>query len=132
MTPDLARMSEGTRTLLVAGGQNLSRGQRQRLLIARAIVGRPRLLIVDEAFIAIDEMTRQRILDAIYADTNPWTIVSITHIDEVVMRSTTVHILSEGRIVETGSPEQLVRQHDSALAALFPYLSRQIAPDETK
>ncbi|MCS6777675.1 MAG: ATP-binding cassette domain-containing protein [Chloroherpetonaceae bacterium] len=125
-TRELESMPEGMRTTLVAGGQNLSRGQRQRLLIARAIVARPKLLIIDESFIAIDEQTRQKLLDAIFAPENPWTILSITHIDEVVMRSNIVHVLCDGKIVESGPPEELARKDNCAFGPIFPFLTRQI------
>lgn len=125
LTEDVARMPQGTRTLLVAGGQNLSRGQRQRLAIARAIVNKPQLLIVDEAVVGIDEMTRQKILEALYAPENPWTLIAITHIDEVVMRSSVVHVLAGGRIVESGTPFELARSQ-GAFAELFPFLAQQI------
>jgi ATP-binding cassette subfamily B protein len=126
LTDDIARMPGGTRTPLVSGGQNLSRGQIQRLLLARALAGRPRLLILDEAFTGIDERTTLKILDAIYAPENHWTIIDISHEAEVVMRSGTVHVLSGGRIVETGTPEALARRDDGEFRALFPYLSEQL------
>ena len=119
---DIDRLPGGIHTDLAASGQNLSRGQIQRLLIARALAGRPGLLILDEAFTGIDERTALLILDAIYAPENPWTILDISHQAEVVMRSGTVHVLENGRIVETGTPAALARRKNGAFAALFPYL----------
>lgn len=124
---DIAKMPGGTSTPLVSGGGNLSRGQVQRLLIARAIAGRPRLLILDEAFTGIDERTATRILDAVFAPENPWTIIDISHEAEVVLRAGTVHVLENGRIVESGSPVELARREASAFASLFPQLSRRYA-----
>jgi ATP-binding cassette subfamily B protein len=126
LTDDIARMPGGTSTPLVSGGQNLSRGQAQRLLIARALAGRPRLLILDEAFTGIDERTTMRMLDAIYAPENKWTIIDISHEAEVVLRSGRVHVLAEGRIVETGTPDELAGHEGSEFAALFPYLSQHL------
>ena len=122
LSGDIDRFPGGIHTDLAASGQNLSRGQIQRLLIARALAGRPGLLILDEAFTGIDERTALLILDAIYAPENPWTILDISHQAEVVMRSGTVHVLENGRIVETGTPEVLARRKNGAFAALFPYL----------
>lgn len=121
LTNDVALMPGGTHTLLVPGGQNLSRGQVQRLLIARALAGRPRLLLLDEAFTGIDERTTMKILDAIYAPENQWTIIDISHQAEVVMRSNVVHVLCGGSIVETGTPQELARKRGE-FSDLFPYL----------
>lgn len=126
LTEDLARFPEGIKTQLVSGGRNISCGQLQRLLIARAIVDRPQLLILDEAFTGIDEKTKLALLDALYAPENPWTLVDISHDAEVVLRSGTVHVLSGGRIVESGSPEELATGPDTEFAVLFPDLTLQI------
>ncbi|MBC7806678.1 MAG: ATP-binding cassette domain-containing protein, partial [Akkermansiaceae bacterium] len=122
MSGDLARMPHGTQTMLVSGGKNLSRGQAQRVLISRAIAGDPRLLILDEAFNAVDEKTGNAIRDALFAPGNPWTIFAVTHNAETVVRCSRVVVLDEGRIVEEGEPMQLARQQGSALCRLFPSL----------
>lgn len=126
LTEDLAHLPHGTKTQLVSGGRNLSHGQAQRLLIARAIVDRPQLLILDEAFTGIDEKTKLAILDALYSPEHQWTLVDISHDAEVVMRSRTVQVLSHGRIVESGSPEALASRPGTEFASLFPDLTRQI------
>lgn len=119
---DLTRMPQGTQTMLVSGGQNLSRGQAQRVLISRAIAGEPRLLILDEAFNAVDEKTGNEIRDALFAPENPWTILAVTHNAETVIRCSRVVVLDEGRILEEGEPMELARRQDSALCRLFPSL----------
>lgn len=117
-------MPRGIQTPIVAGGQNLSRGQRQRLLIARAVVDHPQLLILDEAFTGIEERTRQRILDALWNEQNAWTILAITHLDEVVVRCQELHLLSGGTIVESGVPRELAIREDGEFTRLFPFLRR--------
>ncbi len=124
LMPDLLELPDGVKTAMVAGGKNFSRGQRQRLLFARAIAGNPRLLIMDEGFIAIDEKTRLMILDAVYAPERNWTILAITHIDEVVIRSEKIMVLSGGKIVESGKPVELAKTPGSQFAALFPYFAK--------
>ena len=121
---DVDRMPEGLRTRLVAGGQNLSRGQIQRLMIARAVLERPALLILDEALTGLDESTSQRILDALFAPEHPWTIVDISHEPAVVQRADTVHVLADGRIAESGSVDELIQLPDGAFEGLFPALTR--------
>jgi ATP-binding cassette subfamily B protein len=123
---DLAAIPGGLQAELVSGGQNISRGQLQRLLIARAILGRPRLLILDEALTGIDERISQRILDNIFEASNPWTIIDISHQPDVILRTDKVHVMAEGRIVESGSPTQLAQSAKSVFSELFPFLSANL------
>lgn len=120
LSDELARLPDGMQTELIGEGRNLSRGQVQRLLIARAIVGRPRLLILDEAFTGIDENDKLRILEGLFAPENKWTILDISHDPEVVTRSGVVHVLSDGRIAETGHPSELAVNRQCLFVSLFP------------
>ncbi|MFQ3581858.1 MAG: ATP-binding cassette domain-containing protein [Chloracidobacterium sp.] len=126
LTNELAELPQGLQTPLVSGGYNLSRGQVQRLLLARTIARRPKLLILDEAFMGIDECAKLKILDAIYDRAHRWTIIDISHDSEVVVRSSTIHVLDKGMIIETGSPEELSWRRGGAFASLFPEVSRQL------
>ena len=111
---------DGVKTKLVSEGRNLSRGQIQRLLIARAIVGRPRLLILDEAFTGVDEQDKIRILDEIFGDKHSWTIINISHDPEVVARTKTIHVLKDGRLIETVSVAQINETEYPAFNSIFP------------
>ncbi len=126
LTNEIAALPEGLNTELVSGGHNISRGQVQRLLLARVLARRPHLLILDEAFTGIDERTKLKILDGIYQETNTWTIIDISYDSEVVARSGTVHLLSNGAIVESGAPEELALRRGSEFTQLFPELARQL------
>ena len=123
---DLVQLNQGINTMLVSGGRNLSRGQVQRLLIARAIAERPRLLILDEAFTGIDEMTKLKIIQALFAPEHAWTVLDISHDAEVVMRSDKVYVLRQGRICESGTPADLAWRNESEFSTLFPDLASQI------
>ncbi len=122
LTDEIAEMPQGLQTSLVSAGRNLSRGQVQRLLLARAIADGPQLLILDEAFTGIDERTKLKILDRIYRPENSWTIIDISHDAEVVVRSGRIHVLSDGRIVEAGSLQELAADRKSVFSELFPIL----------
>jgi ABC-type bacteriocin/lantibiotic exporter with double-glycine peptidase domain len=122
LSEELTRLPKGLQTELVSEGRNLSRGQVQRLLIARAIVGRPSLLILDEAFTGIDESDKLQILGELYSPARGWTIIDISHDPEVVLRSSVAHVLCEGRIAESGPPAELAVRPGSRFAALFPTL----------
>lgn len=129
---DLIHLPDGINTMLVSGGRNLSRGQVQRLLIARAIAERPRLLILDEAFTGIDEKTKLKIIDSLLARENVWTVLDISHDAEVVMRSDKVYVLSEGNICESGTPADLAWRNESEFSTLFPDLATQIRTVERR
>jgi len=129
---DLVNAPYGLSTMLVSGGRNLSRGQVQRLLIARAVAERPRLLILDEAFTGIDEKTKLKIIDALFAPENMWTVLDISHDAEVVMRSSKVYVLSRGVIVESASPADLAWRNESEFSTLFPDLAKQIRSFERR
>jgi ATP-binding cassette subfamily B protein len=126
LTDDVSLLPRGVLTPLVSGGQNLSRGQAQRLLLARALAGRPSLLILDEAFTGIDERTSMKILDNVFAPEHHWSIINISHDSEVVLRTDTIHVLADGRILESGSPLTLASDENGEFAALFPHLSRRL------
>jgi len=123
---DLVNLPDGINTMLVSGGRNLSRGQVQRLLIARAVAEQPRLLILDEAFTGIDEKTKLKIIDSLLHREKPWTVLDISHDAEVVMRSDKVYVLSHGKISECGRPADLAWRIESEFSTLFPELARQI------
>lgn len=123
---DLVDLPDGINTMLVSGGRNLSRGQVQRVLIARAIAGRPRLLILDEAFTGIDERTKLKIIHELFLPEVGWTVLDISHDAEVVMRSDKVYVLSGGKIMESGSPQDLAYRNESEFSTLFPDLATQI------
>jgi len=91
----------------------LSGGMRRRLLIARALVHRPRLVLLDEPTVGLDPQVRQELwalIDALRADGT--TILMSTHyIEEAQRLADTVLIMSHGRAVASGPPAQLVAEH---------------------
>lgn len=123
LTGEVAGLPDGMQTRLLSAGRNLSKGQMQRLMIARAIVNHPNLLILDEAFTGIDERTKILILEALLVPENNWTVIDISYDAEMVVRSDRVLVLAEGRIVESASPLELARQKGSHFETLFPDLA---------
>lgn len=117
------RLPKGLQTQVISHGKNLSTGQIRRLMIARAIVHKPRLLILDEAFTGIEEKMKLEILQDLYDPAQKWTILSITHDPEVVAGSSEIYVLSEGSIGETGSPRSLACNPDSLFRTIFPDLT---------
>ncbi|MGD9681252.1 MAG: peptidase domain-containing ABC transporter [Candidatus Obscuribacterales bacterium] len=124
---DIAKFPEGLKTDLVSAGKNLSKGQMQRILIARAIVERPRLLILDEAFTGIDERQKLAIMANLFDRNNQWTILNISHDIQTVLECDTAMVLAEGEIVERGTPKVLLTDMRSRLSMLFCHQSRSFA-----
>ena len=93
--------------------EKLSGGMRRRLLIARALVHRPRLVLLDEPTVGLDPQVRQELwalIDALRAEGA--TILMSTHyIEEAQRLADTVLIMSHGRAVASGPPAQLVAEH---------------------
>lgn len=125
LSSELEKFPHGLQMKLSSEGRNLSRGQLQRLLIARAIVARPQLLILDEAFTGIDEHDKLRIVEALYSPQYRWTIIDISHDPELVMRAQTVYLLAQGRILESGAPQELASRPTGQFLKLFPSLQRR-------
>lgn len=119
---ELNVLPDGLKTILTTGGKNLSRGQAQKLMLARAIVKRPQLLILDEAFTAIEERSKLDILKRIYSYDHPWTVIDISHDADSILVSDRIVVLSQGRVVESGTPKELIARVDGKLEYLFPQL----------
>ncbi|WP_375743128.1 ATP-binding cassette domain-containing protein [Corallococcus interemptor] len=83
---ELVRLPDGLRTRLTGGHTQLSPGQAQRLMLARALVGRPRLLVLDEALDSLDADVRARVVDRLLAPGSPWTLLLTTHLPELAAR----------------------------------------------
>lgn len=80
---DVAQMEDGLATRLMPDGSPLSRGQAARLVLARAIAGHPALLVIDGALDQLDPATRSQILETVFAEEAPWTLLVVTHADDI-------------------------------------------------
>ncbi len=102
----LTELPRGDSFRLSEGGGNLSLGQRQRLMLARALLGSPRLLLLDEADANLDPCAT-RLIDRILMD-YPGTILIVTHRVERLHHASQIWYLDDGRLLEKGPPEQLL------------------------
>ncbi len=103
---DIRKMPMGMQTLISEGGGGVSGGQRQRLLIARAVCGKPQILMLDEATSALDNVTQKHVSDALEALN--CTRIVIAHRLSTIRHTNRIIMLEGGRIVEDGSYEDLV------------------------
>ena len=102
------RLPDGYDTVLAESGVNLSQGQRQLLTIARAIVARPDVLILDEATSSVDTRTEQEIQLAMNRLMSGRTSFLIAHRLSTVRHADAIIALDHGRIVEMGTHEELL------------------------
>ncbi len=92
-------LPDGLNTMLATGGHPLSEGQAQVLMIARAIVSRPRLLILDETLDHVmDAKERERITDLIFQTAQPWTLIVVTSREDLLDRCSKVIAMPEGEV----------------------------------
>ncbi|KAM9344970.1 ATP-binding cassette sub-family C member 2 [Symphorus nematophorus] len=111
-------LQEGLQHEVAEGGENLSVGQRQLLCLARALLRKSRILILDEATAAVDLETDDLIQNTIRKEFSHCTVLTIAHRLHSIMDSSRVMVLDAGRIVEFDSPCNLLekRGHFFAMA----------------
>ncbi|MEY4939820.1 MAG: hypothetical protein RIQ93_1555, partial [Verrucomicrobiota bacterium] len=110
LTPDLPRWSDGLRTAVGERGITLSGGQRQRMAIARAVLKRPPLLILDDAMSAVDGETESVILHALRERRGRATTLVIAHRLSTLAHADRVIVLNHGRIIQAGTHAELAAQ----------------------
>ena len=104
----ICSLPEGYDTVLSDDGVNLSKGQKQLLTIARAMLSRAGILILDEATSNVDTRTEQQIQDAMYALMENRTCFVIAHRLSTIRNADTILVLQEGDVVEQGTHRELM------------------------
>lgn len=105
---DVLRMPEGYDTLVGEGGGALSGGQKQRLAIARAMIGSPKLIVLDEPTSAVDGRTEKLIRQTLSELRGKVTVVIISHRIETTAHCDLLVVLSNGKVADFGERETVV------------------------
>ena len=100
-------------------GIMLSAGQRQRIAIARALARKPQLLLLDEATSALDTESEQHIQRAIHELKGKVTVCVIAHRLSTVHEADMLYVLEDGRIIESGTPSDLLSKKETYFARMY-------------
>ena len=108
----VSKLDNGINTILNEFGTNLSGGQRQRIAIARALYQNPQILIFDEATSALDNESEKEITKAINNLRSKKIIFVIAHRLSTVENADKIAVLSDGKIIDSGSDEELSKRNE--------------------
>jgi ABC-type bacteriocin/lantibiotic exporter with double-glycine peptidase domain len=101
-------MPMGMHTVVSEGGGTFSGGQRQRLMVARALVNRPRIVFFDEATSAMDNETQRTVTESL--DAMQATRIVIAHRLSTIINADRIFVLQNGELVQSGSYTELMNQ----------------------
>lgn len=104
----VSKLPKGLDSHVEQGGKNFSGGQRQRLCIARAITGKPDILILDDSFSALDFATDAALRKALGEYTDEMTVIIVTQRCSTIMNSDLILVLDDGELVGKGTHKELL------------------------
>jgi ATP-binding cassette subfamily B protein len=128
-TEFIEQLPLGFATRVGERGQKLSGGQRQRIALARAILKNPPILVLDEATSAVDNETEAAIQRSLDVVSRGRTTIVIAHRLSTVRQADCIHLLEAGRIVESGTHDELLA-HQGGYAALWRLQTGERSPSE--
>ena len=112
------QLPEGLHTMLIGGTRNLSRSVARKILLARSLVQKPRLLLLDDPMLGDEQRERQRLLQLLLQGNPGWTILILSNDPQVMQRCDRVLVMQNGRLTAQGTFEQL--RHHPELQPLLP------------
>jgi ABC-type multidrug transport system fused ATPase/permease subunit len=122
----VAALPKGLDSKLGERGTTLSGGQRQRLSLARALVRRPRLLVLDDATSAVDPEVEQRILAAMRQRTGSTTMVLVAYRKATIALADEVVFLADGRVADRGTHDELLARNEAYARLVNAYEAPEV------
>ncbi len=105
---EIANFPKGLDTEIGTRGMSISGGQKQRLALARALVGKPKLLILDDCTSALDSRTESTLWERLHEVLPDMTAILITHRPDTLERADNIYVLENGKITESGRHHELM------------------------
>ncbi|OBS28048.1 hypothetical protein FPOA_01988 [Fusarium poae] len=127
----ICRLPDAYDTRVGDGGAKLSGGQKQRIAIARSIVKRPQIMILDEATSAIDAKSEKIVQAALDRATKTRTTITIAHRLSTIQKADHIVVLSKGRVVEEGTHKSLMEHEDGVYYSLVQAQSLRLSTSTT-
>ena len=109
----------GINTEIKEYGNNLSFGCRQLLCVARAILRKSKVIILDEATSSVDQRTEDIITSAVDNMFKDSTVITIAHRINTVKKCDRIVVMDEGQIVEVGKPDELIKDSNTKFYSLY-------------
>jgi ATP-binding cassette subfamily C (CFTR/MRP) protein 4 len=109
LTKVMNDLPDGMNSLVSEGGSNFSVGQRQLLCLARAILSKNKILVLDEATASVDRRTDQLLQEALHKTFHDGTILAVAHRLDTVIDNDMILVLGAGKVLEFGPPADLIR-----------------------
>lgn len=115
----IQRLPNGLDTIVGDRGVLLSGGQRQRIALARAMLRKPPVLILDEATSSLDSESEQLIQQSVDSISSETTIIIIAHRLSTIMKANRIYVLKSGELLETGNFSELIQKPNGYFASMF-------------
>ncbi|CAO2186505.1 unnamed protein product [Urochloa humidicola] len=124
----ISALPEGYRTQVGERGVQLSGGQRQRIAIARALLKKAPIMLLDEATSALDAESERCVQEALDRAASPRTTIVVAHRLATVRNAHTIAVIDDGKVVEQGSHNHLLKHHPDGCYARMLHLQRLTGP----
>ncbi|MBD5395563.1 MAG: ABC transporter ATP-binding protein [Lachnospiraceae bacterium] len=125
--PFIETFTEGYETELGQGGVNVSGGQKQRLCIARALLKKPKILILDDSTSAVDTATEAKIRESFKGNLKDTTKIIIAQRITSVMEADTILVLDEGSVAGMGTHEELLKSCEAYQEIYYSQMDKEVS-----
>ena len=110
---------DGLNFMVKENGDNLSAGERQLICMARAMIRKSKIIIMDEATSSIDYNSEQLIQKAILTTLKDSTVITIAHRIKTILEYDRILVFEQGRLIEQGSPKELIDKKEGTFYNLY-------------